>query len=159
MGMSNMQVQQPMQQSSGKGFGGSQPISQPNQQFMGSQQGGNAGAYFDANPDVAQSFRQNNYGMDPQTFANTHFQKYGQGEGRTMPGQQPRLGQPNPYSNTVRQWDNASIMPTQNPSGKGGGYETARTNFSQQSSSPSGKGGKTSRISSLQNQIRSSQGQ
>jgi len=126
MGMSNMQVQQPMQQGSGKGFGGSQPI---NQQFMGSQQGGNASSYFEANPDVAQSFQQNNYGMDAQTFANTHFQKYGQGEGRTMPGQQfqvgqqPRMGQPNPYSNTVGQWDNASIQPQQRPmrGGKGKG--------------------------------------
>jgi hypothetical protein len=36
---------------------------------------------------------------------------------------QPRMGQPNPYSNTVRPWDNASIQPQQSPKrgGKGKG--------------------------------------
>ena len=116
------QNQRPQQsQLTGKGAGTTNAATS-GQPRMG-QQGGSAEAYFDANPDVAQSFKQNNYGMDPQTFANTHFQKYGQGEGRTMPGQQPRLGQPNPYSNTVRQWDNASIQPQQRQmrGGKGKG--------------------------------------
>jgi hypothetical protein len=41
----------------------------------------------------------------------------------TMPGQggQPRMGQPNAYSNTIQPWDNANIKP-QNQSGKGKGY-------------------------------------
>ena len=36
---------------------------------------------------------------------------------------QPRMGQPNPYSNTIRPWDNASIQPQQSPKrgGKGKG--------------------------------------
>jgi len=38
-------------------------------------------------------------------------------------GGQPRMGQPNNYSNTVGQWDNASIQPQQsrNRGGKGKG--------------------------------------
>ena len=41
----------------------------------------------------------------------------------TMPGQggQPRVGMPNQYSNTVGQWDNASIQPVRY-SGKGKGF-------------------------------------
>lgn len=34
---------------------------------------------------------------------------------------QPRMGQSNPYSNTIQPWDNASIQP-QTKSGKGKGY-------------------------------------
>ena len=45
------------------------------------------------------------------------------GRNVTMPGQgaQPRMGQPNAYSNTIQPWDNASIQP-QKQSGKGKGY-------------------------------------
>lgn len=45
------------------------------------------------------------------------------GSNVTMPGQgkQPRMGQPNAYSNTIQPWDNASIQP-QKQSGKGKGY-------------------------------------
>ncbi len=39
--------------------------------------------YFAANPDVAAAYQQNNYGLSPEQFATTHFQKYGQGEGRS----------------------------------------------------------------------------
>ena len=35
---------------------------------------------------------------------------------------QPKMGQPNPYPNTVGQWDNASIQPQTRRSGKGKGY-------------------------------------
>jgi len=35
---------------------------------------------------------------------------------------QPQLGRANNYSNTVGQWDNASIQPRQTQSGKGKGY-------------------------------------
>jgi hypothetical protein len=34
----------------------------------------------------------------------------------------PQMGQPNPYSNTIQPWDNASIQPRQTQSGKGKGY-------------------------------------
>jgi hypothetical protein len=48
----------------------------------------------------------------------------GKGGNVTTPGQggQPRMGVPNNYSNTVGQWDNASIQPRQTQSGKGKGY-------------------------------------
>lgn len=47
----------------------------------------------------------------------------GKGSRVTYPGQggQPRMGVPNNYSNTVGQWDNASIQPAQTQSGKGKG--------------------------------------
>ena len=47
----------------------------------------------------------------------------GKGSRVTYPGQggQPRMGVPNNYSNTVGQWDNASIQP-RTQSGKGKGY-------------------------------------
>jgi hypothetical protein len=54
--------------------------------------------------------------------------QFAQGSGKggrvTTPGQggQPRMGVPNNYSNTVGQWDNASIQPRQTQSGKGKGY-------------------------------------
>ena len=55
----------------------------------------------------------------------------GQPQGKGASGQrftysptsgQPQMGQPNPYSNTVGQWDNASIQPAQRSGGKGKGY-------------------------------------
>jgi hypothetical protein len=48
----------------------------------------------------------------------------GKGSNVTIPGQggQPKMGVPNNYSNTVGQWDNASIQPRQTQSGKGKGY-------------------------------------
>jgi hypothetical protein len=33
--------------------------------------------YFQANPDVAAAFQQNSYGLSPEQFAQTHFQRYG----------------------------------------------------------------------------------
>lgn len=42
-------------------------------------------AYFTANPDVAKAFTENSYGMTPEAFAQTHFEKYGQAEGRALP--------------------------------------------------------------------------
>jgi hypothetical protein len=121
MGMSNMQVQQPMQQGSGKGFSGSQtePTTPPPMLSMSP----NTQSYFDMNPDVASSYSKNSYGMTPDQFSDTHYQKYGQAEKRIAPGQQPRFGQPNQYSNTIQPWDNASIQPQQsrNSGGKGKG--------------------------------------
>jgi hypothetical protein len=76
MGMQTASSQQPMPQSSGKGggLGGQGPqIGEP--QF-------NANSYMYENPDVAQSYMSNNYGMTPEQFAQTHYQKYGMAEGR-----------------------------------------------------------------------------
>ena len=42
--------------------------------------------YFTQNPDVAAAFADNSYGMDANTFAKTHFDKFGQAEGRTFGG-------------------------------------------------------------------------
>jgi hypothetical protein len=42
-------------------------------------------AYFRQNPDVAASYLVNNYGMTPEQFAATHFQKFGQTEQRAAP--------------------------------------------------------------------------
>jgi hypothetical protein len=55
---------------------------------------------------------------------NASGQPQGKGSRVTIPGQggQPRMGVPNNYSNTVGQWDNASIQPRQTQSGKGKGY-------------------------------------
>ena len=35
---------------------------------------------------------------------------------------QPKAGSPNQYSNTVGQWDNATIQPQSSSSGKGKGF-------------------------------------
>jgi len=59
----------------------------------------------------------------------------GKGGNVTYPGQggQPQMGKPNTYSNTVGPWDNANVSPQQQAfggkGGKGGGYQTARTNY------------------------------
>lgn len=42
-------------------------------------------SYFDANPDVASSYLENNYGLSPQDFAETHYLMYGQNEQRAAP--------------------------------------------------------------------------
>lgn len=62
--------------------------------------------------------------MAPAVQPTGQFQPQGKGGRVTTPGQggQPRMGQPNNYSNTVGQWDNASIQPRQTQSGKGKGY-------------------------------------
>ena len=51
-------------------------------------------------------------------------QPMGKGGSASFPSQggQPRMGQPNNYSNTVGPWDNANIQPRQTQSGKGKGY-------------------------------------
>lgn len=41
--------------------------------------------YFTRNPDVAASYLTNNYGLTPEQFALTHFQKFGQAEQRAAP--------------------------------------------------------------------------
>ena len=85
MGSPISQVAQPMsQQSGGKGMAQStQPIPNP--------------------ADIAV----------PDGTAGQQIQPMGKGGRVTYPGQggQPQMGQPNNYSNTVGQWDNASIQP------------------------------------------------
>ena len=41
--------------------------------------------YFAANPDVAAAYTANNYGMTPEQFAQTHYDKYGSTEQRSSP--------------------------------------------------------------------------
>lgn len=41
--------------------------------------------YFTANPDVAEAYEANSYGMTPQAFADTHYQNYGVNEQRAAP--------------------------------------------------------------------------
>ena len=45
----------------------------------------NYNPYFTANPDVAAAYLQNTYGLTPEQFAQTHYQNYGQNEGRAVP--------------------------------------------------------------------------
>lgn len=69
---------------------------------------------------------------------------------------QPRYGRPNQYANTVRPWDNASIMgpSASEAGGKGGkggssyGYPVARTNY-QYNTTGSGKGAGSSTANQL----------
>lgn len=44
-----------------------------------------APAYFNQNPDVAAAYAQNSYGMTPEDFAKTHYEKYGWLEQRAAP--------------------------------------------------------------------------
>lgn len=47
----------------------------------------NSSNYITNNPDVAQAFRENSYGMTADQFSQTHYQKFGAAEGRTAPTQ------------------------------------------------------------------------
>ncbi len=49
-------------------------------------QGVGSDAYFAQNPDVADAYTKDNYGMDRAKFAQTHFDKFGQSEGRKWGG-------------------------------------------------------------------------
>ena len=48
-------------------------------------------AYFLANPDVANAYLENTYGLTPQQFADTHYIKFGQNEGRGNIGISPTV--------------------------------------------------------------------
>lgn len=152
MGMSNMAVQSPINQSpQGKGFAAAPQQPQPLQSPQ------------DAPKDVTQLYQQV-LGREPelegfkywsQRFGDTieaneidEFKRGAQPElqQRSMSATsgQPRMGTPNMYANTVPRWDNASIMQQPNSAnsmGKGGktqsGYPTMRTNYS---AAPRGKG-------------------
>nr|MBP8224927.1 hypothetical protein [Acidovorax sp.] len=57
--------------------------------------------YFMQNPDVADGFRTNNFGMSADDFARMHFEKFGRNEGRYFRGQsQPRVTRANPFNTT-----------------------------------------------------------
>lgn len=129
MGFGNTFAQSGVGSPAGKG-GRSSGIGMPQQSInpMQTTSGNNmqplmsgAQLYFQQNPDVAQSFQENNYGMDQDQFAQTHYQKYGQAEGRAYPtvSSQPRFGQPNVYANRGP-WDNAQFSgPRMGGKGKG----------------------------------------
>jgi hypothetical protein len=130
MGMPSAQVGSPMSQSSGKGSPNNHPdigISMP--------RNGGFPAYKPAldqpelGPDVAQTDIKPQPQvipemMQPDAGQNGQYQPRGKGGSVSFPGQggQPRMGQPNNYSNTVGPWDNANIQPRQTQSGKGKGY-------------------------------------
>jgi len=52
-------------------------------------------AYLLNNPDVATAYNNNSYGMTPKQFAQTHYDKYGQAEGRDAPSKQWASGDAN----------------------------------------------------------------
>lgn len=57
--------------------------------------------YFMQNPDVADAFRTNNFGMSADDFARQHFEKFGRDEGRYFRGlSQPRVTRANPMNTT-----------------------------------------------------------
>lgn len=57
--------------------------------------------YFMQNPDVADGFRNNNFGMSADDFARQHFEKFGRQEGRYFRGlSQPRVTRANPMNTT-----------------------------------------------------------
>ena len=57
---------------------------------------------------------------EPQYQAPQPMAKGGNYQSNVTSGQ-PRMGQANPYPNTVGQWDNAQIQPVRQQSGKGKG--------------------------------------
>lgn len=116
MGMPSASVQ-PGTQPQGKGFG--QSINPPQDKQLMEMQ---AQA---SRPQMTMDMPPSSIYTVPQNQRPQQSQLTGKGAGNanpTTPGQ-PRMGQPNPYSNTVGQWDNASIQPQQSPKrgGKGKG--------------------------------------
>jgi hypothetical protein len=52
--------------------------------------------YFQQNPDVAAEYQRNTYGLSPEQFAQTHFDRYGRNEQRAAPGM-PGMGNSDPF--------------------------------------------------------------
>jgi hypothetical protein len=73
-----------------------------------------AAAYFQQNPDVAAAFAQNNYGLTPEQFAQTHFERFGQFEQRTSPQAAPMMPAPLPAAPTMAP-PPRPIVPTPTP--------------------------------------------
>jgi len=101
MGMQSASIQQSPNPSSGKGS--SRKMGFSDQSFVEN-----------GNPVAAPAVMPNNQSQQPMGKGASNVTTPGQGG-------QPRMGQPNAYSNTIQPWDNASIQP-QNKSGKGKGY-------------------------------------
>jgi hypothetical protein len=70
-----------------------------------------------ANPAGYQQFRQD---ASQQGYQYGDMGGKGQKKIYSPLSNQPSYGQPNPYPNTIGQWDNASIQPRQYGKGKGG---------------------------------------
>jgi len=147
MGMQTAGVQYPMQQGSGKGGAGGQ-FNPP----QSNQQPFDATNYLNANPDVASAYQENNYGMGPEQYAQTHYQKYGMAEGRSS-GQQTQIptfdyGQgdtftPQPYysqNNGLTSQPNSKGASTVNsyphPQGMQGSYTNSATSGQPQMGQP-----------------------
>ena len=143
MGMSQMSVQQPMQQSSGKGGVVSPPQTpQPGtpgsvndlyRQVLGRDAEPAGLQYWNEkfgdtiDPNEIEQFKQGAQpelqNRPPQT---PQGQPMGQSSGKgsstnSATSGQARMAQPNMYSNTAPRWDNASIQPTQSQSSGGKG--------------------------------------
>jgi len=117
MGMPSASVQ-PGTQPQGKGF--NQSINPPQSKQLDEMQ-----AQANASQMRTMDMPASSIYTVPQNQRPQQSQLTGKGAGNanpTTPGQ-PRMGQPNPYSNTVGQWDNASIQPQQRQmrGGKGKG--------------------------------------
>ena len=130
MGMQSAQVAQPISQQQspqGKGVGGSTPPT------FDAQSAGSLPDPSSINGGVP------NQAGSRQTFNQTMGKGSGKGSSQKYTGSgqpneftmsnttnsatsgQPRIGQSNPYPNTIQPWDNASIQPQSN-SGKGKGH-------------------------------------
>ena len=94
--------------------------------------------YFQANPDVANAYLSNNYGLSPEQFAAAHFAKYGQTEKRIAPTTSPfanatqgfaqnnqaastgLLGTPQSFSQNFQNYQSIPIGAQYNPGVVGG---------------------------------------
>jgi hypothetical protein len=94
--------------------------------------------YFQANPDVANAYLSNNYGLSPEQFAAAHFAKYGQAEKRMAPTTSPfanatqgfaqnnqpastgLLGTPQSFSQNFQNYQSIPIGAQYNPGVVGG---------------------------------------
>jgi hypothetical protein len=94
--------------------------------------------YFRANPDVANAYLSNNYGLTPEQFAAAHFAKYGQTEKRLAPTTSPfanatqgfaqnnqpvltgLLGAPQSFSQNFQNYQSIPIGAQYNPGVVGG---------------------------------------
>jgi hypothetical protein len=94
--------------------------------------------YFRANPDVANAYLSNNYGLSPEQFAAAHFAKYGQTEKRMAPTTSPfanatqgfaqnnqpvstgLLGTPQSFSQNFQNYQSIPIGAQYNPGVVGG---------------------------------------
>lgn len=63
-----------------------------------------------------------NYSPPQQQYGGGKLGNVGQKITYSPLSDQPTMGQPNPYPNTIGQWDNANIQPQPRRSGKGKGF-------------------------------------